>query len=64
VPKSTIARVIQKQEELRDERTLHDGQQGISQKRKSEVRDPDVEEASVSAFTVVTRQVYVLVIQC
>jgi hypothetical protein len=52
--KSTIVRVVQQQEELRDERTLRHGQQGTSQKQKREVMDPYVEEALNKWFSVVT----------
>jgi hypothetical protein len=46
VPNSTIARVIQRKEKLRDEWTLRHEQQGTSQKRKREGKDPDAEEAT------------------
>jgi DNA-binding transcriptional MocR family regulator len=45
VPKSTIARAVQQQEKLRDERKLRRGQHGTFRKRKGESRDADVEEA-------------------
>jgi hypothetical protein len=47
VPKSTIARLINQQDKLREEWT-HDGKQGTSQKRKREGKDPDVEDISGS----------------
>jgi hypothetical protein len=44
VPKYTIARIVQQQEKLQDEWTLRHEQQGTSQKRKREGKDPaDVE---------------------
>jgi hypothetical protein len=56
VPKPTFARVIQQQEKLRDEWTLHHRQQGTSQKQKHEGKDPDVEEALNQWFCIVTGQ--------
>jgi hypothetical protein len=53
-PKSTTARVIQQQEKLRDEWTLHNGQQGTSQKRKCEGKEPGVEEALNQWFSIIT----------
>ena len=44
VPKSTISRLIQQENQLRDEWALREGQAGTS-KRKREGKDPDVEEA-------------------
>jgi hypothetical protein len=54
VPKSTIARFIEQQEKRRDKWILREGQQGISQKRKREDKDPDVEEALNQWLSVVT----------
>jgi hypothetical protein len=54
VLKSTIARVIQQQEKLRDEWTLLHGQWGTSQKWKREGKYPDVEEALNQWYSVVT----------
>jgi hypothetical protein len=54
VPKSTIARVMQQEEKLRDEWTLREGQQGISQKQKRKGKEPDVEEAVNQWFSIVT----------
>jgi hypothetical protein len=51
VPKFTIARVVQQKEKLRDEWTLR-YEQGTSQKRKREGKDPDVG----AAISVVTRR--------
>jgi hypothetical protein len=45
---------IQQQEKLRDEWTLCEGQQGISQKWKHEGKDLDVEEALNQWFSIVT----------
>ncbi|XP_072119240.1 tigger transposable element-derived protein 4-like [Mobula birostris] len=54
VPKSTIARLIQQQDKLREEWALCEGQQGTSQKRKREGKNPDVEKALNQWFSVVT----------
>jgi hypothetical protein len=55
VPKSTIARVVQQQEKLRDEWALRHGQQGTSQKtEKCEGKDPDAEEALNQWFSIAT----------
>jgi hypothetical protein len=56
VPRSAIARVIQQQEKLRDERTLHHGQQETSQKRKREGKAPDFEEALNWWFSIATER--------
>jgi hypothetical protein len=55
VPKSTIARLIYQQDKLREEWT-HNGKQGISQKRKHEGKDPDVEDALHQWFSIITGQ--------
>jgi transposase len=47
VSKSTIARLIHQQDNLREEWT-HDRKQGTSQKRKREGKVPDVEDISGS----------------
>jgi hypothetical protein len=44
VPKLTIVQVIQQQDKLRDEWTLHH-RQGPYQEEKRESKDPDIEEA-------------------
>ncbi|XP_067126959.1 tigger transposable element-derived protein 6-like [Centruroides vittatus] len=56
VPKSTIARMIQQQDKLKEEWALCKGQQRTSQKRKRKSKDPDVEEALNQWFSVVTGQ--------
>jgi hypothetical protein len=54
VPKSTIARVIQQHEKLRDEWALRHRQQVTSRKWKHEGKGPDVEEALNQWFSVIT----------
>jgi hypothetical protein len=56
VPKSTLAHVIQQQKKLQHEWTLCKGQQGISQKRKREGKDLDVEENLNQQFSIVTER--------
>jgi hypothetical protein len=63
VPKSAIALVTQRQEKLQDEWTLRHGQQGTSRKRKSEDKDPDVEEVLNQLFSIVTLRVVRIVVQ-
>ena len=53
VPKSTVARIVQQQHEL----TLYKkGERRLSQKRKRECKDPDVEKALSQWFSIVTTQ--------
>lgn len=55
VPKSTIARILQQQHKILHELTLYKkGKRRLSQKRKREGKDPDVEEALNQWFSIVT----------
>jgi hypothetical protein len=51
--KSTIARLINQQDKLREEWT-HDGKRETSQKRKREGKNPDVEDALHQWFSIIT----------
>ena len=53
VPKSTISRLLRQENHLREELVLQEGQAGTS-KRKSEGKDPDVEEALDQWFSIVS----------
>jgi hypothetical protein len=56
MPNSTVARIIQQQEKLRNEWTLCHGQQGTTPRRELEGKVPDVEEALNQWFSIVTGQ--------
>lgn len=53
-PKTTIARLIKQENELREEWAQREGRRGSSQKRKREGKDPDVDEALNDWFAIVT----------
>ncbi|CAH8477968.1 unnamed protein product [Dicrocoelium dendriticum] len=52
--KSTISRLIKQEKDLREEWAQCEGRRGTSQKRKSEGKDPDVDEALNDWFAFVT----------
>ncbi|KAK0065148.1 tigger transposable element-derived protein 4 [Biomphalaria pfeifferi] len=56
LPKTTVARLMKQENQLRENWARCQGRLGTSQKRKREGKDPDVEEALAGWFAMVTGQ--------